>query len=215
MTKNFKNTKKQSRNTTSLTNPRRISSIYHIPSRPPSNYEMKIFSVYNTGTSSTSGGVVSITSILQGADLPNRIGRHVRIRYIDLLFNFFLAANGTTEQAAVHIFVDRLAGGGTPGYSTVFDTSSAPAGQALYNNSAYASRFIPLWDRDATMEIAGRQQKTWRVRIPIPKGLAELEYFSSATNPANINNIFIATGTSIGSVATTFTYSVQILFDDL
>jgi hypothetical protein len=215
---------KQSRKSTTVISDRSVSALpkmkpvtalYPYRAAPRAVIEKKIYFSQASGTATTSGISVSLCNIAQGDDIQNRSARHVRALFLDIVINVLLASAGTTESVGVHIYTDIQANNSLQSFSSVFDTSVAAAGQALYNNMGYSSRFLPLMVKQLDFEVGGRQEHTIRSRIQIPASVSVLEFNSSSTTAPDTNGLCFGIGSTVGSTNTSWQINYQLVFDDI
>jgi len=176
--------------------------------------ELKVFTITSASLVSVTGTVNSLSNVLQGTDVNNRVGRHIYAKYLDIVWSLQLAGSPSPESVNVSLFVDSSSSGGLPAFSQVFDTGSSNAGCSLQAVATNVNRFHRLYTVDLPLSLSGPASLTGRARIRIPAKYADFEFISSATAYPITNALFLTFGSLVSSTSTNLSYSCQLCFED-
>lgn len=175
--------------------------------------ERKIFTVTVSQAAPAAGFTGSLVNVLQGTDLPNRVGRYITAKYFDVSWNAYEYTALSADTVRFSVWNDRCAAAGAPTFSQIYDTGTFNAAVALPNVSQYGDRFTCLWDHNVGVSINGPEVVTGKVRIPIPPRFQRIEFLGASTAYPVTNGFIFAIGSALGgSVAIQF--NVQLGFTD-
>lgn len=170
------------------------------------------FQVGSTGASLAGNVIDLLGQIGAGGDIDNREGRHIRMKYVDLI----LAAFNTTSQECfqVSIVLDRQPNGAAPNYNQIFDTSVMNAGLCMNDTASNRKRFKVLWVQNYSFSPNGTNSIHIRKRVPVPDIYQDVEYQSSATGTPNSNAVYLCYGTTIDNTNTQLWFDAKSIFED-
>jgi len=176
--------------------------------------ERKVYTQAYSQNPTTTGQTVSVCSVLQGTDIQNRIGRHIRALYMDIVVNQACLSTTLYDQLSVAVVLDTAASAGLPPFTTVMDTTiCGPI--ALQNVIVSGKRFRVLKWIDATVGGGGPQSQTDRFRIQIPSSHSIFEFAGAATSYPITNAVFLCISSGLSSTLDYTEILVQTVFEDM
>lgn len=156
------------------------------------------------------GSTVPLTSIAQGTDILNRVGRHVRLLYIDYAVQ--CQVNATNDSIMWSIVLDKQPNNTAAAFPDIYASTVANAAQSLQNTLQYRKRFDILLLKQCDLSTGGPSVHNIRGRLPVNR---DVEYISSATGVPSTNALIFAFGSNVLAGFPTMNYSLKMVFIDL
>lgn len=177
--------------------------------------ELKEFSTTSNGLSFTPlAAVAPLMNIAQGTDINNRVGRWIRLAYLDYVIIAQSNVTSITGPDACHISIvlDKQSNGGTPSVGDVKIIPGSNGSLAMMNTSQYRNRFRELMRVNFMFSPEGDTVKQATGRVPL--GMLS-EFIGSATASPGTNNIVIWYANANVNPTTTFTSNFKLVFEDI
>lgn len=199
-----------------------------------SDAEHKEFTTTFTGNMTTNGTVTDIASIVQGVDIVNRVGRHIRWNSITCKLQFTPAATGVMtsftgsqyDSGVFYVILDRQPNSATTTYPIVFDTSNTTTASAFIahrNSAETGKRFLILHKEQCSISTAGPLIDHREFHVDLSKRSDRdmiCEYLNAATAIPETNSIIVAYGDeeqfSAGvNIGMSILYNIKLRFTDV
>jgi len=173
------------------------------------------------------GGVTDISTVAQGVDTVNRVGR--RIKWTSLECHLVITPQALTGSTTPYdsmmfaIVLDMQPNGTPPSFSAIFDTAattSTTAYLACRNSAQNGKRFKVLKVERCSIQLAGPIIVNREFYLDLSKLNLTAEFAGTSTATANTNSIYAVYGdqfqqaasTAIGS---TINFNTKLRFVDL
>jgi len=160
------------------------------------------------------GAVAALSAIAQGVDINNRVGRWIRMAYLD--YTIIAQSNTTSvtgpDAAHISIVLDKQCNVATPAVGDVKVVPGSNGSLAMMNTSQFRHRFRELCRVNFMFSPEGDSVKQVTGRVPL--GFLT-EYNGSGTASPNTNGVFIWYANANVSTTTTFTSNFKLVFEDI
>lgn len=183
--------------------------------------ERKYLDTSGTGVDMPTGGfIVALSSIAEGTDYSQRVGRKIRMKYLQ--YDFFAAdavATSTQNEGIFHLVLDRQANGASPAVGDIIDTSAGKAYNGFKNVSLYEERFKILQSFPFASTGAGGEVFRTRGYINLENLKDEdqiCHYAGSASGIPNTNSLLLLYASNEAAAnAVLGTFVVRFVYVDM
>jgi len=122
------------------------------------NIEEKYFDVSVTGNVADTGAIASLSQLVQGLDINQRVGDSIRLQHIRVFGTWVVNASATGSACRIIIFRDLAQNGTPPSVSDVLAASSGVQGVNAPVKAINVDRFAILFDNVTCVSTNGDQQ---------------------------------------------------------
>lgn len=147
-------------------------------------------SSYPTGTT------VALSSIAEGSDFNNRLGRSISAQYVMIDVYCYMDSSATPSTSVpftYHILIDRQPNGSLAGTTTILDQSVITNGVFSYKNTgSNDNRFTILKTVTSAVDLQAKGPYHERHYIRIPAVDSTIRYGGTTAAVPNTNNIIFA-----------------------
>jgi len=178
--------------------------------------ERKVYTQAFSQNPTNTGNVVSLCNVLQGTDIQNRIGRHIRAMKVNYVVNStaVTATAGYSDTVSTYFFLDTACPGTVPAVADVLDTTIGVAA-ALQVLSKNEKRFKLLRVVDHPLSASGPATMQVRGSFQIPTAHQIFEYVGAGTSYPSTNGIFMLVGSIASSTGNYSEILAQLVFEDM
>lgn len=173
----------------------------------------------------TSGTVDLINGCAEGTANVQRIGRDIKMIYLEIDFTVFLsiASIPQFDSGFISVVLDRQPDFAVAGFSSIYDTSVTAAGSALRNITLYPDRFKVLRRIEFNLDANGSTTFHQKLFVPLKylKGMDSHVKFGGTTaaiSSIGSNALYLTYGSNILQTTgneTKFFYTTRVRFIDI
>lgn len=200
-----------------------VSRKYSIPRNLQFNQEERKYLDNNLASAdpTSSGLVVGLINIAEGTDFNQRVGRKVKLMYIQ--YDLIVTSTAVAPLPVVptgynfHIVLDRQPNNSLATIGQVLDTTVTPAVSAMKNIGQYAERFKILKTVKGLLYTGNTENCRFNgyVKLNTNQRDSQCQFLSSAAASPTVNNILLVFAQNGGANACIFDGNLRVVYTDM
>lgn len=175
----------------------------------------EIGKAFSQNPTSAGGAIAYINdAISTGADITDRVGRHIVSKQIQVNYEVYVTGQ-TFDSGFIALVYDRQPNGAFPSFGDVFNLGSFGTALAFKNTAANGDRFKVVKMEKWAVGSPGPVNQYGRLFYKIPEALADTEYEDQTASPPSSGMWMVLVGANHNAGTSTWAdYTIKYQYTD-